>query len=923
MIDMLKLLKTRYGQFIVFMLALMIILIVRLLVLTVVQYDYWSLRANNAAIKNINTPAPRGEIFDRYGRVLAGNAQSFAVQFSADGMETADINRVTMELIEVLEANGDTYDDKFPILYDGTSFSYTYDKQIADWLISQGMPLDFTAKQAMESLRARYQIDKSLDKYALQSELQNTYKFYPPISVKSMEYLADLDKKRFLEKFKIEKAGSAEEAFMMLRKKYEIPANMSNEKARKLFVIRNELADLGYRKYMHATIARDVSQQTVITLKERSRDFEGVNVVSETVRYYPHGDTACHILGYLGKISENDKEKYVNELGYNPNDLIGLAGIEKAYEDRLKGRDGNKYVQANAHGQQVKVIAEQKPEKGDDHYLSIDLDLQKTAENALKETLVKLQRGGTFVGKYGNYSFRKARPNATVGALVAVEVKTGDILAMASYPTYDPNLFSKGITAEDWASVQSTNPRDPLAPAPLYNIATRSAVQPGSTFKPVTATAAMECGLDPNKKLQDKGYIRLGNRDYKCLHWTTTKSTHGYLDLPHALEVSCNYYFYDIGTGKDYAGGRSLGYHTPINIATIMKYAEQYGLGKPTGIEIPETVAPLPSAEGKLAEIKAMLRNHLNANAEVYFTKKVLKNEKKRNQIIDDIVSWTDENPTLKEVIKRMKSAGVKKNKQTELAELCKFTYYNQAKWKLDDEFIISIGQGKNQYTPLQMANYTAALGNRGLRNESHLVLGAENYGLRNRKDPTRVEVSDEAHFDSIMKGMYLVANGSRGSLRSVLGNLPVKVAAKSGTAERGGKINPPDEIAYLKAHMGRLLPGVSWETVNTEADRLEKKYPDIYTSRESALRRAIINLSSGRLTYKSLDAYKSDYDAFAWNIALAPADDPQIAVVALVFQGGTSINAAPMVREVICEYFNAEEKHIEYNISNTMNTAD
>ena len=180
---------------------------------------------------------------------------------------------------------------------------------------------------------------------------------------------------------------------------------------------------------------------------------------------------------------------------------------------------------------------ENAPQKGDNIYLSIDLDLQKTAQNALEKTLIKLQRSGTFVSKHGSYHYKKPQRNATVGAIVTIEVATGDVLAIASYPSYDPNLFAKGITPEDWASVQSTNPRDPLSPAPLYNVATRSAIQPGSTFKPVTATAAMECGLDPNKKLRDGGYMRL-DRDYKCLYWTTSKRTHDNLDLPHALEVS-------------------------------------------------------------------------------------------------------------------------------------------------------------------------------------------------------------------------------------------------------------------------------------------------------------------------------------------------------------------------------------------------
>lgn len=158
----------------------------------------------------------------------------------------------------------------------------------------------------------------------------------------------------------------------------------------------------------------------------------------------------------------------------------------------LRGSDGVRTVQVNANGELVNVISEIEEKKGDSVYLTIDAELQQTAERALEQALEKIQTAGTFESKYGNYKYGTAYPNANVGAAVAIEVETGDVLAMASCPDFDPNLFATGISNEDWQALQSKNTRDYLSPAPLYNVATRTAVQPGSTFKMVVATAAMK-----------------------------------------------------------------------------------------------------------------------------------------------------------------------------------------------------------------------------------------------------------------------------------------------------------------------------------------------------------------------------------------------------------------------------------------------
>jgi len=911
-----KVLKSRNMQITLLIFILMFLLVIRLFVLTVIQHDDWRDAASGVSVKNIYTPAPRGEIFDKYGNLLAGNKQTFALQINpADLKDDAEMNLISREIVRVLKLNKDKYYDNLPILIENGKFVFTYDKEIREWLVSQNLPVSLTAEQAFIELRKRYDINEGLDRFAAQTELQNTYKIFPPISVKSYVYLKDTDKKNFLQRYFLDAKSSPEEAFSKLRLYFTIDESLSDMEAREIMVIRNEISAMGYRQYLPATIATDVSNATIVAFEERSSFFKGVEIVSETKRYYPNGNTASHLLGYLGKISEGQKSEYVEELGYNGNDLIGQDGIESVFESTLRGTDGIRSVQVNALGELVDEIDNIEPKKGKDVYLTIDLALQKTAEAALKQTLDKVRSAGTFVGKYGSYPFRTAYPNANVGAVVAIEVETGDVLAMASYPDYDPNLFATGISKENWDSLQSKNLRDPLAPVPLYNVAARTAVQPGSIFKMVTATAALESGLDPDRKLYDGGYVQVGNRKYACMIWHTNGGSHGSIDLAKALEVSCNYYFYDIATGRDFYKGISLGYDKPISIDIISSYAKQYGLGLPTGIEISETITEAPSAARKMDSMKSLLKNVLIGRAERYFKEEIIADKSQLSNNILEIVSWTEENPSRSTLLARMEKMGIKEEMVETVTDLCKYTYYNQAQWTLGDELNISIGQGENAYTPLQIANYIATIGNEGVRNKVSLVKAIEGIGEIEKAPGTKIEISDTQYLNDIIKGMKQVVSGSSGSMRGPFAGFPVAVAAKTGTAERGGRINPPDEVEYIKKYIGRISPGMAWEDIETEIARLLKEYPDTFVTRDTAVRQAVINLSGGKVSSAALDAYKSEYDSFAWVVALAPADDPKIAVAVLIVQGGTSTIAGPMTREIIGEYLQLNKIYGDYSI--------
>lgn len=836
-----KWIHSKYAQLIGIIGLLMCILLIRLFILSVVEKEEWASAAEELSTKTIYTTAPRGQILDRNGKVLAGNAYTISVRISKGSMTDEKLNQTILRLAHTLEENGDELHGDFPIdIEENGSFSFK----------------------------------------------------------------KGTDNKEFFDRYGFSDNLNAEQVFSKLRNYFKIEEELSPQDARRVMIVRNEMAALGYKKYMPVTAAKDISQRSIALLEENSSEYPGAEVFSEVSREYSEGTVASHILGYLGKISDSEKEKYVKELGYQSWDMIGKDGIEKVYEEVLRGTAGEQKVQVNAAGNLVKTISQTEPQKGKDVTLTIDLDLQQRAESALKQALSAMRSGGTFVSEYGNYTMKSA-PNAEVGAIVALDVKTGKVLAMASCPDFDPNLFANGISTDDWNALQSQNPRDPLAPAPLYNVATKSAVQPGSTFKMVTAAAAIQCGLAPKRSLYDDGYIQLGNNTFGCVAWNLSKKKHGYLDLQQALEVSCNYYFFDAATGMDFYTGNSLGYEKKITIDTIMDCAAEFGLGQSTGIEIPETVMKTPSRETKIRGLQSSLKNVLLAEAETYFERELIKNRKKLNKTIDTITGWIGQDLTRENTMKLVEAlTGIKEEMHSALTDLCQYTYINQATWNTGDALNIAIGQGLNSYTPLQMASYVATLGNKGVRNPVSLVEKIEGHGKIEKGPSSKVEAAADSGFDDIIEGMVRVANGDAGSLTSLFRNFPVTVAAKTGTAQRAGKINPPDEEAYIRNYLGAIAPTLSWDEIQKEKDRLMKEYPDIYTSRHTAVRRAVMNLSGGSVTAAKMDQYKEDYDNFAWVVSMAPAEAPEIAVAVMIAQGSSAANAGPVAREVMGEYF-------------------
>lgn len=925
---MLEKLKDRNNQIIISFVVIFVILVLRLAVLTIVKGEMYRELSENRRKKNLSIIAKRGEIFDRNGNLLAGNTSSFTVQLLRSDLPSKKLDEVAIKIIDIL----DKFDEKhieFPIFAKNENYYYIFDKEIEDWLTSKGK--EYEGLKDAETVFNKIVADnipiENLDPYKAQ-EILAYMGITPPISVRTMKFLPEIDKDNFLKSYGLDIDISAKEAFKKIREKFDISDEYTDEEARKILIIRHALKEQGYKKYEPLKIASGISTKTAIYIEEMGMELPGISVVIEPIRYYPNKELASHILGYLGKISSGAEiEKYVYNNGYSKSDMIGKTGIEGKYELDLKGINGYKFVEVDAYGRTVKEYEFiNKPVPGKDIYLTIDSKLQKVAEDSLKNALEEIQKGGVFKSRWGDYKYKEAFENAKSGAVVVVDVKTGEILALANYPSYDPNLFSTGISTDDWLSLQPDNKRDPIAPRPLYNIATLTAVQPGSTFKMVSALAGLEKGLDPNQKFYDVGYIRRGNKTFASWKWNEYKVSHGYVNLYKALEESVNTYFFNLSNGQ--INGREKKDNKPlgidINIDVILQYAKKLGLDEKSGIEIGEVSYGVPDPESKSRTIKALLKRKLKSIAKNYFVKDILASEKKLNKAINEIVSWADENPARYDIIKRMQKIGVVKEKVESLTDLVKYSYYNDMQFKEGDGFNLAIGQGAHAYTPVQMARYVSAIANGGYLNELTLVKKVGDKKIDKTNKRVKIELKDNENLEHIKKGMLQVTQGSKGTARKIFAEFPVLVAGKTGTAERSGKIPPKDEVEYLKKYLKYFAPNLSLDMVEKESKKIyeirkeeliklqeEGKTKEVieklkkgYFDEGTIMRQAIKKLSDNNISNEKIDSFKDEYDNFAWFVSFAPYEEPEIAVVVLLFQGGHGGYAAPVAREIIAEYF-------------------
>jgi len=331
------------------------------------------------------------------------------------------------------------------------------------------------------------------------------------------------------------------------------------------------LGDDRYSRYAPVPIVHDVPEQLKIYIEEHPEEFPAVEVERTAVREYPYGQLAAHILGYVGQINE-DELSYVEAVKgdkpYTLNDHIGKSGVERTFEQYLRGTPGERRIEVDANGDPVRVIEESAPRAGDDLVLAVDIDLQALAEQKVRQGLEQA-RARRQTGDEPN--------NGVTGSAVVLDPRNGQVFALASYPTFAPTAFVDGIDAGEWAYLN-----DPANHYPLYNWAIQGQWAPGSTYKLFTSYAGLKSGMRGiDETYNDQGgYAIPGCTGAKCYRQNAGGAAHGNVDVRRALTVSSDAYYYSLGAQfwiqRDSFGGETA----------MQQYLRPWGIGDETGIAL-------------------------------------------------------------------------------------------------------------------------------------------------------------------------------------------------------------------------------------------------------------------------------------------------------------------------------------------------
>jgi len=317
-------------------------------------------------------------------------------------------------------------------------------------------------------------------------------------------------------------------------------------------------------------VAIDVPLATVAYLAEHESQFPGVEIQTRAVRQYPYGKLAAHVLGYTGEISEDDLAE-PEFVGYDPTDMVGKAGAESSFEKVLQGDRGRRVMEVDASGAPRKIVSETDPEPGRDVVLTIDAKVQKVTEKALSQALADAHQD--------DY------PNAKAAAAVAIDIETGEILSMASAPTYDPSVFLGGVSQKEWRSLTSTS-----SEFPLTNRAIMGQYPPASTFKAIVGIAGMQSKITSQWRQYRCGGLWKG-MGKQWSKWCWNHGGHGVETFMDGVADSCDTVFYEIGHDFYKTKGEKL-----------QKYARQFGYGTKTGIDLPgEAAGRVPDSAWKKA----------------------------------------------------------------------------------------------------------------------------------------------------------------------------------------------------------------------------------------------------------------------------------------------------------------------------------
>lgn len=929
---------SRYNVFLIIMGVVFSFIIIKLMYLQIYKNDDYKDKANTTSTRFIAENAPRGKIYDNKGNILATSEQTYSVTYTTTDEASKSFYNTVDKMSEILNENGERFNDEFILnLDEGDNWYFNYktseelsrkseeirfkrDRGLGD-VVEKKL---FKNKDDQEELNEKEmeQVNNELLKITPDDVFDYLVKTYGLVELINPK--PDINSsKDILDEYEIKKEKyskmNEEEIGEILLDTY------SKENLRRYLVVKDALNIQGLKGFKSVTIAKNIKKDTAFIILQQLNDLPGIDVVNDTVRKYPYDNLASTVIGYLSKIDESKKNAYEMR-GYDVStDLIGVSGIESALEEQLKGVKGGTTVKVNSKGRVTQELFKLESYPGNNVHLTIDKDIQSATESALIGTMEELRTSGGY-------------PNANRGAAVVTEAKTGRILALVSYPNYNPNDFvatggldndkMKEYFSPDLESfgqeyivsnrlnttVEELFPKDSITgvredkrdvyPRPLYNYATLGLIQPGSTFKPMTGIAALESNvININDTVNCTQHFNIHNKE---LYGENFKASclgyHGQSDIKKALEVSCNFYFYEMAYRLYMNGGKNI-----AALDEIAKYAWQFGLGTDpdgkenpsTGIEIEEnfgqvynfksfksrqisgfkltlaeelekgvcggqTFIPLDYSYSdddseKLREAKTSLKDKItDAFNRVGTSDSITNGDEFAKRIVDDIKNIMNLSDKYKENVMNAEEQGKKVDRDREANAIAhaikQFVIYDKPGEIISpaQEVYAAIGQGMNNFTPLQLAQYVSTIATGGERYKFHLVDKVTN---------TDGDVVQEFKPEILNK-----VNISESTLSAI----------KDGMA----KVTMDDNGTSVRAWDGfKEYINVAGKTGTADSSDHQEEY--------------------GRAPY-------------ATYVGFAPVDNPEIVISVVVYDGGHGGNIAKVARAAFEAYF--KDRLIEMN---------
>ncbi len=498
-----------------------LIFVARLINIQIAGQDYYTEAYSDGYFyRSVPIQAQRGEIFDRNGKPLVTNTYTYSLYLDAGSLtaDQGDRNLFILRLLDKAEQMGE---------YDGFELpEQPFVKKDGEWKFDKVFMATAYGKRF--------------------SRLLTDLGFEQDDSEKGGWDKAD---KKEIRETLLERYGITDD---------EGKLRYSEKDSELLFAIRLDMELSYFSTAEPYTLIKDIDVKFIAAVTEGT--VRGLGISCDAKRVYNYPGYASHMLGRTGKIMA-EKAEYYTDKGYKLNAIVGTSGVEEAFEDYLHGEDGTLTIVEDEYGNIVNTYVSKEPKPGQDVYLTIDIDLQIAAEHALKSNIELIVANGEADDR------ELSGEDANAGALSAIEKDTGAVLALATYPTYNLATFN-----EDYATLREDEN------SPLFFRALEGTYAPGSTFKPGVAVAALQEGvISPWTEIYTEGQYKFYN-DFQPSCWIHSArygyGRHGSINVSEAIQVSCNYFFFDIGR--------------QLTISKITKYCKGYGLGEPTGIELPE-----------------------------------------------------------------------------------------------------------------------------------------------------------------------------------------------------------------------------------------------------------------------------------------------------------------------------------------------